>query len=75
MRRVSGTEMRRGTEWLTGLVRTMDELTRRGPCSAIEPSLRDRFAAYLRRPKSLARIPLAPDVEEQQPSSRERVKS
>jgi len=67
--------MRRSTEWLTGLVRTMDDLVRGGACGPIEPSLRDRFAAHLRRPKPLARIPLAPDIEEAQPSSRERVKS
>jgi hypothetical protein len=75
MRRVSGTDMRWSTEWLTGLVRTMDAVTRGGACGPIEPSLRDRFAAHLRRPKPLARIPLAPDIEEAQPSSRESVKS
>jgi len=75
MRRVSGTDLRRSTEWLTGLVRTMDAVMRGGACSAIDESLRDRFASHLRRPKPLARIPLAPDIEEAQPSSRESVKS
>jgi hypothetical protein len=75
MRRVSGTDMRRSTEWLTGLVRTMDDVVRGGACSPIEPSLRDRFAEYLRRPRPVARIPLAPDIDEPQPSTRERVKS
>jgi hypothetical protein len=75
MRRVSGTDMRRSTEWLTGLVRAMDDVVRGGACSPIEEALRDRFAAHLRRPKPLARIPLAPDVEEQPLPSRERVKS
>jgi hypothetical protein len=67
--------MRRSTEWLTGLVRTMDAVTRGGACDPIEPSLRDRFAAYLRWSKPVARIPLAPDIDEPQPSTRERVKS
>jgi hypothetical protein len=75
MRRVSGTDMRRSTEWLTGLVRAMDAVVRRGACSPIEDALRDRFAAYLRQPKPVARIPLAPDLEEAQPSARERVKT
>jgi len=67
--------MRRSTEWLTGLVRTMDAVTRGGACSPIDEILRDRFAAHLRQPKPLARIPLAPDVDEAQPSTHERVKS
>ena len=75
MRRVSVTDMRRSTEWLTGLVRTMDAVTRGGACSPIDEILRDRFAAHLRQPKPLARIPLAPDVDEAQPSTHERVKS
>ncbi len=75
MRRVSGTDMRRSTEWLTGLVRTMDAVTRGGACSPIDANLRDRFAAYLRRPNPVARIPLAPDLDDAQPSPRERVKS
>ena len=75
MRQVSRTDMRRSTEWLTGLVRTMNDVVRGGSCDPIEPSLRDRFAAHLRRPKPLARIPLAPDVDDQQLSTRERVKS
>ena len=75
MRRVSGTDMRRSTEWLTGLVRAMDDVVRGGACGPIDPSLRDRFAAHLRRPKPLARIPLAPDVEEPQLPARERAKS
>jgi hypothetical protein len=67
--------MRRSTEWLTGLVRTMDAVTRAGACGPIEAALRDRFDAHLRRPKPVARIPLAPDIDEAQPSPRERVKS
>ncbi len=75
MRRVSGTDMRRSTEWLTGLVRTMDEVVRGGGRSPIEPSLRDRFAEYLRRPRPVARIPLAPDLDDALSPRRERVKS
>lgn len=75
MRRVSNTDMRRTIEWLTGLVGTMDEVTRDGACSPIDATLRDRFAAHLRQPKPVARIPLAPDLDEAQPSRRERVKS
>lgn len=76
MRRVSGTEMRRSTEWLTGLVRMMDDVVRGGACGPIDASLRDRFAEYLRRPKPVARIPLAPDLHDAVPSPRrERVKS
>ncbi len=75
MRRVSGSDMRRSSEWLTGLVRTMDDVWRGGACSPIDASLRERFAAHLRRPKPLARIPLAPDADEQQQPTRERVKS
>ncbi len=75
MRRVSSTDMRQASEWLTGLVRTMDAVTRGGACSPIEATLRDRFAAHLRHPKPVARIPLAPDLDEAQPSARERVKS
>lgn len=75
MRRVSGSDMRRSSEWLTGLVRTMDDVTRGGACSPIDENLRERFAAHLRRPKPLARIPLAPDVDDARPSTRERVKS
>ena len=75
MRRVSGTDARQASEWLTGLVRTMDAITRGGACSPIDATSRDRFAAHLRQPKPLARISLAPDLDEAQPSSRERVKS
>ena len=75
MRRVSGTDKLRNSEWLTGLVRAMDAVTRGGACNPIEAALRDRFAAYLRQPKPVARIPLAPDIDDAQPSPRERVKS
>jgi hypothetical protein len=75
MRRVSSTDMRQASEWLTELVWTMDAITRGGACSPIDTTLRDRFAAHLRQPKPLARIPLAPDLDEPQPSLRERVKS
>ncbi len=75
MRRVSSTDMRQTSQWLARLVRAMDAITRRGACSPIDATLRDRFAAHLRQPKPLARIPLAPDLDEAQPSSRERVKS
>ena len=69
MQRVSGTDMRQATEWLTGLVRTMDAVTRGGACSPIDAGLRDRFAAHLRRPKPMARIPLAP-IDEEAPTWR-----
>jgi hypothetical protein len=75
MRRVSSIDMRQTSQWLTGLVRTMDAITRAGVCSPIDTTLRDRFAAHLRQPKPLARIPLAPDLDEAQPSWSERVKS
>jgi len=75
MRRVSRTDMRRTSEWLTGLVRTMDAVTRRGACRAIDATLRDRFAAHLRESKPVTRIPLAPEIDEAQPTPRERVKS
>jgi hypothetical protein len=75
MRRVSSADMRRTSEWLTGLVRTMDAVTRGGACSPIDATLRERFTAHLRQPKAVARIPLAPDLDEAQPSPRERVKS
>lgn len=75
MRRVSSTDMRQTDEWLTGLVRTMDAIARGGACSPIDATLRDRFAAHLRQPMPLARIPLAPELDEAQPSLRERVKS
>jgi hypothetical protein len=67
--------MRRSTEWLTGLVRTMDAVTRGGACRPIEEALRDSFAAHLRHPKPVARIPLAPDLDDAQPSRRERAKT
>jgi len=67
--------MRQASEWLTGLVRTMDAVTRGGACSPIDTALRDRFAAHLREPRPVARIPLAPEIDETQPTSRERVKS
>jgi len=72
MRRVSRTDMRRTGEWLTGLVRTMDAVTRGGACSPIDTALRERFAAHLRAP-SVARIPLAPEIAEAQPPPHERV--
>jgi hypothetical protein len=61
--------MRWGTEWLTGLVRTMDAVTRGGACSPIDAGLRDRFDAHLRRTKPMARIPLAP-IDEEAPTWR-----
>ena len=75
MRRVSRTDMRRTSEWLTGLVRTMDAVTRGGACSPIDNALRERFAAHLREPRPVAGIPLVPEIDETQPTSRERVKS
>ena len=64
MRRVSVIDMRREIEWLTGLVWTMDAVTRGGACRPIDDELRERFAAHLRQPKRIARVPLAPiDVE------------
>ena len=75
MRRVSSTDMRQASEWLTGLVRTMDAITRGGPCSAIDATLHNHFDAHLRQPKPVARIPLVPDVDEAQPASREHVNS
>jgi hypothetical protein len=67
--------MRQATNWLTGLVRTMDAVTRGGACSPIDATLRDRFAAHLRGPKADAQIPLAPDLDEGEPSQHERVES
>jgi len=64
MREVSGSDMRQATEWLTGLVRTMDAVTRGGACSPIDATLRDRFCAHLRQAKPVAQIPLAPIDEE-----------
>lgn len=75
MRRVSRTDMRQTSEWLTGLVGTMDAVTRGGACSPIDTALRERFAAHLRAPKPVARIPLAPEIDETRPIPRERVKS
>ena len=75
MRRVSSADIRRTSEWLVGLVRTMDAVARGGACRPIDAALRDRFAAHLRQPAAVARIPLAPDVEAAQPASREYIKS
>ena len=69
MQRVSGTDMRQATEWLTGLVRTMDAVTRGGACCPIDASLRDGFDAHLRRSKPMVRIPLAP-IDEEAPTRR-----
>jgi len=64
MRRVSVIDIRREIEWLTGLVRTMDAVTRGGSCRPIDTELRERFAAHLKQPKRITRIPLAPIDEE-----------
>jgi len=64
MRRVSSSDVRRDTEWLTGLVRTMDAVTRGGACSPIDNVLRDRFSAHVRQAKPVAPIPLTPIDEE-----------
>ena len=73
MQRVSATDMRRGTEWLTGLVRTMDAVTRDGVCLPGDAILNDRFAAFLRQSKPLARIPIIPELDEPLVPVRERV--
>jgi len=65
--------MRRGTEWLTGLVRTMDAVTRDGVCVPGDAVLNDRFAAHLRRSKPVARIPIVPELDELPAPARERV--
>jgi hypothetical protein len=57
MRRVGSTESRANTAWLTGLVSTMDAVTRAGHCLPIDPALRDRVAAHLRQPKPVWRVP------------------
>ena len=75
MRQVSSTDMRQGSEWLTGLVRAMDAVTRGGACTPIDAVLRDRFAAHLRQTRPVARIPLAPEPGEAKPSSREHARS
>ena len=75
MQRVSATDMRRGTEWLTSLVRTMDAVTRDGVCVPGDAVLNDRFAAYLRQSKPIARIPIVPELDEPLAPSRERVRN
>ena len=75
MRRVSNMDVRQGSEWLTGLVRTMDAVTLGGACTPIDAVLRDRFAAHLHEVRPMARIPLAPEFSEAQTSPREHVKS
>ena len=75
MRRVSSTDMRQGTEWLTGLVRTMDDVTHDGVCLPGDAILNDRFAAYLRQSKRIARIPISPEFDEPQAPARERVRN
>jgi hypothetical protein len=75
MQRVSGTDMRRGTEWLTGLVRTMDAVTHDGVCNPGNAILNDRFADHLRRSKSIARIPIMPELDELLVATRERVRN
>jgi hypothetical protein len=75
MRRVSSTDMRRGTEWLTGLVRTMDDVIHDGVCLPGDAMLNARFAAYLRRSKPIARIPISPELDELQAPVRERVRN
>jgi len=62
-------DMRSNAAWLTGLVSTMDDVTRGGPCTPIDSALRDRFAAHLRLPKPVARVPLAP-IDEEAPTWR-----
>jgi hypothetical protein len=75
MHRVSNTDMRRGTEWLTGLVRTMDAVTRDAVCIPGDPVLNARFAAYLRQSKPIARIPIMPDPDEPLAPPREAVRN
>jgi hypothetical protein len=76
MHRVSSTDMRRGTEWLTGLVRTMDAVTHDGVCTPGDARLNDRFAAYLRQSKRVGRIPIIPQLnDEPQSTIRERVRN
>ena len=74
MQRVSSTDMRRGTDWLTGLVRTMNAVTRDGVCIPGDAVLNDRFAAHLRRSKSIARIPIVPEFDGPRAPARERVR-
>ena len=75
MQRVSATDMRRGTEWLTGLVRTMNAVTHDGVCTPGDAILNDRFAAYLRQSKPVARIPIVPELDETRAPVRERVRN
>jgi len=76
MQRVSSTDMRRGTEWLTGLVRTMDAVTHDGVCTPGDARLNDRFAAYLRQSKPIARIPISPECDDEVLApARERVRN
>lgn len=76
MRRVSTiSEMRTGTAWLAGLVATMDAVTGEKRRHVLDPALRDRVMAHLARSTSAWRIPLAPDADEAQPPSLERVRS
>jgi hypothetical protein len=76
MQRVRSTDMRRGTEWLTGLVRTMDAVTHDGVCTPGDARLNDRFAAHLRRSTPVARIPIIPEHnDEPQAPIRERVRN
>jgi hypothetical protein len=75
MHRVSGTDMRRGSEWLTGLVRAMDAVTRDGVCNPGDAVLNGGFAAYLRQSKPVARISIMPELGEPQAPARERVRN
>ena len=75
MYRVSGTDMRRGSEWLTGLVRTMDAVTRDGVRNPGDAVLNDRFAAYLRQSRPITRISIIPELGEPLAPALERVRN
>jgi hypothetical protein len=67
--------MRQSTEWLTSLVRTMDAVAHDGVCLPGDAILNDRFAAYLRQSKPVARISIIPELDEPLVPARERVRN